>query len=248
MLEDDFNDCLSKAIRGHSCSITQLASAAGIDEARISETLNGDHQDSTIRLLAPHLQLDADKLVALKDYKPGQQSALGLTRIVSKFGHLGVNAYVINYGDTVLVFDTGTDATQIHELVPTPSQLFITHEHPDHVGLVDQFAHTQVSLPTNLQHGDHFGWGRLKINVLDVSGHCSPARAFFITGLAKPICIVGDSIFAGSVGGCQTSEAYSTALANIRDHVLTLPDETIICPGHGPLTTVAQEKQHNPFF
>lgn len=248
MLEDDFNDCLSKAIRGHGYSIAQLALALGIDEARISASLGGEHLDATIRLLAPHLQLDAEKLVALKDYQPGQQSVLGLHRVVSKFGHLGVNAYIISYGDTVLVFDTGTDATEIHELCPNPSQLFITHEHPDHVGLVQEFAHTQISLPANLHHGDHFGWGSLKMNVLDVSGHCSPARAFFITGLAKPICIVGDSLFAGSIGGCQSTEAYSTALANIRDHLLTLPDETIICPGHGPLTTVAQEKQHNPFF
>jgi len=38
------------------------------------------------------------------------------------------------------------------------------------------------------------------------------------------------------------------ALQNNLEKILTLPDETIICPGHGPMTTVGEEKQHNPFF
>jgi len=42
--------------------------------------------------------------------------------------------------------------------------------------------------------------------------------------------------------------SYRDALQNNLEKILTLPDETIICPGHGPMTTVAEEKQHNPFF
>jgi glyoxylase-like metal-dependent hydrolase (beta-lactamase superfamily II) len=48
------------------------------------------------------------------------------------------------------------------------------------------------------------------------------------------------------MGGGNVS--YKDALENNRRKILTLPDETIICPGHGPLTTVAKEKQDNPFF
>ena len=69
---------------------------------------------------------------------------------------------------------------------------------------------------------------------------------FFVTGLARPVAIVGDSIFAGSMGGGNVS--YEDALRNNSEKILTLPDETIICPGHGPMTTVGEEKQHNPFF
>lgn len=248
MLEDDYNDCLGKAIRGHGYSTAQLAHAIGISADRISKCLAGELGAAVVHLVAPHLQLDAEKLLALKHYSPSVQPVAGLTRVVSPFGHLGVNAFIINYGDTVLLFDTGTDATELHQLAPQPSQLFITHEHPDHVGLVEEFEGAKITLPSELQHGDYFGWGSLKISVLDVSGHCTPARAFFITGLESPVCIVGDAIFAGSIGGCQSTEDYSTALANIRDHLLTLPDETILCPGHGPLTTVGHEKEHNPFF
>jgi hydroxyacylglutathione hydrolase len=57
---------------------------------------------------------------------------------------------------------------------------------------------------------------------------------------------VGDSLFAGSMGGGNVS--YQDALRNNLEKILTLPDETIICPGHGPMTTVGEEKLHNSFF
>ena len=69
---------------------------------------------------------------------------------------------------------------------------------------------------------------------------------YFVTGLARPVAIVGDSLFAGSMGGGNVS--YADAIQNNLDKILTLPDETIICPGHGPMTSVGEEKAHNPFF
>src|SRR5437868_15503160 len=69
---------------------------------------------------------------------------------------------------------------------------------------------------------------------------------FVATGLARPVAIVGDSLFAGSMGGGTVS--YKDAVQNNLEKILTLPDETIICPGHGPMTSVGEEKKHNPFF
>ena len=69
---------------------------------------------------------------------------------------------------------------------------------------------------------------------------------YVVTGLSRPVAIVGDSLFAGSMGGGNVS--YDDALRNNREKILTLPDETIVCPGHGPLTTVGKEKRDNPFF
>ena len=69
---------------------------------------------------------------------------------------------------------------------------------------------------------------------------------YVVTGLAHPIAIVGDSLFAGSMGGGNVS--YRDALQNNLEKILTLPDETIICPGHGPMTTVGEEKQTQPVF
>ena len=69
---------------------------------------------------------------------------------------------------------------------------------------------------------------------------------FFIRGLDQPVAIVGDSLFAGSMGGGNVS--YEDAVRNNLEKILTLPNDTILCPGHGPMTTVAEEKKHNAFF
>jgi glyoxylase-like metal-dependent hydrolase (beta-lactamase superfamily II) len=248
MLEDDFNDCLSKAIRGHGCSIAHLANAAGISVDRITRCLGGEEDPAVINSIAPHLQLSAQRLLDLKNYQPQVAELLGLRQITTPFGYLGVNAYIINFGEQVLVFDTGTDSRPLHELVPRPSALFITHAHPDHNQGTGGFGHTKIYQPSDIAHGEEMRFGGLKLKVLDVSGHCTPARAYFIQGLVKPVCIIGDCVFAGSIGKCDGPERYKTALANIKDHLWALPEETILCPGHGPLTTVGQEIENNPFF
>ena len=58
--------------------------------------------------------------------------------------------------------------------------------------------------------------------------------------------VSGDALFAGSMGGC--AGAYAEQLGNTARHILTLPGSTLVAPGHGPLTTVARELAHNPFF
>jgi glyoxylase-like metal-dependent hydrolase (beta-lactamase superfamily II) len=60
------------------------------------------------------------------------------------------------------------------------------------------------------------------------------------------VAIVGDAIFAGSMGGAASAGAM--ARQKIREQILSLPPDTLICPGHGPLTTVGEEKAGNPFF
>ena len=86
----------------------------------------------------------------------------------------------------------------------------------------------------------------LEIEARLTSGHSPGGMTYVVTGLSRPIAIVGDSLFAGSMGGGNVS--YEDALRNNREKILTLPDETVICPGHGPMTTVGEEKAHNPFF
>lgn len=248
MLEDDFNDCISKAIRGHGCPIVSLAKLAGIPERSITDCLQGNENPSAIRSIAPHLQLSAERLLNLKNYRPHTPIVPGLTQVTSPFGHLGVNAYVITSGDLNLIFDTGTDASDLQLLAPDAQHVFITHEHPDHIAELNSFTTAEIHRPAQLQHGDQMRIADLSIHILDVAGHASPAFAYLIKGLEKDVCIVGDAIFAGSIGGCPSTSAYTTALSNIRNHILRLPGDTILCPGHGPMTTVTQELAHNPFF
>ena len=78
------------------------------------------------------------------------------------------------------------------------------------------------------------------------SGHSKGGTTYLVEGLARPLAIVGDAIFAGSMGGGMVS--FDDAWKNNREKILTLPDETVLCPGHGPLTSVSEEKRNNPFF
>ena len=67
-----------------------------------------------------------------------------------------------------------------------------------------------------------------------------------INGLERPVAIVGDAIFAGSMGGGMVS--YDDALRTNKEKILSLSGDTILCPGHGPMTTISEEKTNNPFF
>jgi len=86
----------------------------------------------------------------------------------------------------------------------------------------------------------------LHVKALATSGHSVGGITYLISGLERPVAVVGDALFAGSMGGGMVS--YADALENNRIKLMTLPDETIVCPGHGPMTTISQEKAHNPFF
>ena len=77
-------------------------------------------------------------------------------------------------------------------------------------------------------------------------GHSPGMTTYFVTGLSWPIAFVGDSVFASSMGG--SASHYADQYRNNREKIFTLPRDTVLACGHGPLTTLAQEKQTNPFF
>lgn len=97
-----------------------------------------------------------------------------------------------------------------------------------------------------LAPGEQLELGSLTWSVLDVAGHSPGGLAFYCP--AAGIVIVGDALFAGSIGRHDfPGSSQRRLLRNIREHLLTLPPETVVFSGHGPTTTVAREKRHNPF-
>ena len=97
-----------------------------------------------------------------------------------------------------------------------------------------------------VREGGRFDAGGLTIRALLTNGHSAGGTTYVVEGLAAPVAVVGDSLFAGSMGGAPNQ--YEVARRNNREKILTLPDNTVIAPGHGPLTSVAEEKAHNPFL
>jgi glyoxylase-like metal-dependent hydrolase (beta-lactamase superfamily II) len=103
-----------------------------------------------------------------------------------------------------------------------------------------------ISESEALQIGE-FQFGKIRIQVLDLSGHCVPTASYWITGFKKSLWVVGDAIFAGSMGGCKSPENFTMAAATLRKGFEQLDDDCLILPGHGPMTSVGLEKASNPF-
>lgn len=251
-LEDDPCDVIAKAIRGLGMTSKILAEKSNLSTEEVDSALAGEIVPDSLNQIAAALTLSPSALTGLSSYTPNAPLPVGLHRFVTPFGHAGVNAYVITHGQTATVFDTGTNAQPIIDFLLAnklqPEAIYITHRHADHTAGVDSFGSARIIYPEELEHGSRIKMGTKQLTILDVSGHMHPARAFFYEGLGSPVCIVGDSIFAGSMGGTTHPSKYQLALRTARNNILTLPPVTTLCPGHGPLTTVNQELLHNPFL
>src|SRR5215471_6724434 len=265
-LEDNATDIIGKAQRGLGISDSELAKKAGLTAETIRKLRDGDFDESALLEVAPVLGLDGRALgeIAHGEWHPNKIESLdGLAQFTTDYNGMAVNSYLVWEPEShvAAVFDTGADSKEIlrfakhHKL--DVQLILLTHAHPDHVadlpGLreetgADVFTPGREPVPgaEPIDEGKKFQLKSLQIDTRLTWGHSPGGMTYVVTGLARPIAIAGDSLFAGSMGGGNVS--YRDALQNNLDKILTLPNESIICPGHGPMTSVGEEKQHNPFF
>ena len=161
----------------------------------------------------------------------------------------------------------------------TVDKIWLTHGHVDHVGGAaalkaklgvpiegphrdDQFLLERVVESARmfgivdvsnvtpdrwLDEGDRVEVGELTFDILHCPGH-SPGSVAFINA-AQKLAIVGDVLFAGSVGRTDLPGGdQRQLLRSIRDKLLPLPDDVIVLNGHGPATTIGRERATNPFL
>ena len=156
------------------------------------------------------------------------------------------------------------------------AEIWLTHAHIDHImgvdavkratgapvflhpddrpiydGLVEQgrlfgFEVAPAQPPDRtLHHGQRLTLGSVDIEVRHVPGH-SPGHVVFV---APGAVLGGDVLFQGSIGRTDLMGGdLPTLLAGIREHLFSLPDDTIVYPGHGPATTIGRERASNPFL
>jgi len=267
-IEDFFEDILGKAMRGLGIQPEHLAEKTGVELDTIQKLAKGRLTDETsLRTLASALGLDPQALVvsAKKEWYPQTAGLEGLKQFNTPWHDMRVNAFLIWDPNTRIAaaFDTGADASELLSTVQTLDlkleSIFITHSHGDHTVELETLINACSPPPSiyanrleplhgaaEFDEGTVFAIGDLRVHTFTTSGHSVGGTTYFIEGLDKPIAIVGDAMFAGSMGGGMVS--YADALENNRDKILTLPDNTILCPGHGPMSTIGEEKAHNPFF
>ncbi|WP_160064494.1 MBL fold metallo-hydrolase [Psychromonas sp. L1A2] len=103
-------------------------------------------------------------------------------------------------------------------------------------------------LPTRwLEEGDHVEVGNIKLSVLHIPGH-TPGHITLFDAVSKQI-IVGDILFNGAVGRSDFPRGnHQQLISGIKQKLLTLPEETVVFPGHGPTTTIGREKISNPYL
>jgi len=267
-LEDNFDDVINKAQRGQQVSDEDLAKRAEVSVEDLRAVKAGKPIDAVIRRVARHLGLSPNALETLAHKKWYPQQPIfprGFAAFNTRYEDMTVNSYMIwDPRDRIAaVFDTGATAVPILDLIDAEGlrlrYIFLTHTHVDHIADLDRLAgETKAEVwaselepapyagAKTFKENVHFHLGVLAIKTLFTTGHSPGMTSYFVKGLSWPLAIVGDAIFSSSMGGSATH--YRDQLNNNRKKLMTLPRDTVFACGHGPLTTLSQEKEHNPFF
>jgi glyoxylase-like metal-dependent hydrolase (beta-lactamase superfamily II) len=134
--------------------------------------------------------------------------------------------------------------------------VFITHGHYDHVDGLESLlsarsvpVYAATSLPGGIGSaaagaGDEIALGVLTARVVGTPGHTPDSISLIVPGAV----FTGDALFCGSIGGTTNDRDKQREIGAVREHILSLPEDWLICPGHGPSSTIGVEKRFNPFF
>src|SRR5450755_2278082 len=272
MLEDDFSDILRKAQRGRKIGTPELARTTGIDAHAIGAWTAGDGVPTAdeARALARVLGLDPAKLA---DRAAGAwEPHVALPAYVRHHPHdpHPSNGYLffLDDGKTAALIDpAGLPETLLRAVSAGPYTLryiLITHKHKDHCDATADVAKAYPDAQIVMHKSDSAAIGSLArralpiidgdelpfgdgaaIRMLHTPGHTDGSSCF----LFRSTLFSGDTLFAGSVGGAFGDvSTYADILNSVKFKLFTLDDGTVLMPGHGPPSTIAEEKAHNPFF
>ena len=271
-LEDDFCDILRKAQRGTGIGPGKLASATGLPEDHIAAWTRGEGApaDDEAQALAKILRLDPGKLAdsAARRWHPHDPHP-DYVRHHPHDPHPS-NGYLffLEDGKTAALIDpAGYPKTILDAVAEGPYHLryiLITHKHADHcdatADVARAFPDAQIVMHKSdskaigalsaralpVVDGDELPFGdAAHIRMLHTPGHTDGSTSF----LFRSTVFTGDTLFAGSVGGIFGDVfGYDDILASVKFKLFSLDDATVVMPGHGPPSTIGQEKHHNPFF
>ena len=166
-----------------------------------------------------------------------EQQALDVVAILNTHGHAdhiaGNEALKVRYPNARLVIG-------VHEtaLLSDPN-----------LNMSAPFGFAIVSPPADqtVSDGEVIEFAGIRLEVREIPGH-SPGHVVFVVHETPIIVLGGDVLFRGSVGRCDMAGGdFALLESGIRTKLYTLPDDTVVYPGHGPVTKIGHEKKTNPF-
>jgi len=275
-LEDDFCDIIKKARTGLKLSVGDVARLTGLPGADITALERGDqlHDRAELRAIAGALGLRLSSLedIVLEKWLPQPLPMMpGIETVQGDIGGYAVKGYIIHNGGEAVLVDTAYNAEMMIEILESRKLrlvgICLTHGHSDHAEGIQELL-TRWSVPVYLGADDLtlLNWkpsakqlvapvhrrtiavGQLSIQCVSTPGHTPGGNCYRVEMPWGPVSFVGDTLFAGSIGRSMPAQLYDTHLESVRRHVLTLPQDCLLLPGHGPGTTVREELAHNPFY
>ncbi len=267
--EDDFSDIIKKARFGLGLSEAEVCARSGITAAALREleAARLGPGEPALRAIGKALGLGEGKLadVAFRPSPPGMNLPESLLRIGVQGGEAKSNAFCLKDPTThaTVLIDPASDCPLLTASGPLHS-ILLTHGHGDHVSGVSaaMLMHSvgamalraEGPLLGDLGHrvglvepGFRVSVGSLEIEFRPVPGHTAGMACLVVPKVG--LAFTGDALFARSLGRASApGEPYHHQIEAVKREILSLPPATILCPGHGPLTTVADELRLNPFF
>ena len=271
-LEDTFGDIVRKTARAQGIDLSKLAAKAEVDAKRIEQfTKDADKpSEHEARALAKALGLDPGRLadIAFSRWHPAENPLPEHVDHQINRPHPSNGYFVILEQQRLAAFvDPGGDVPNIvATLRRSPVKLdyiLVTHKHADHIDGVPDLRRTFPSARIAVHKldapalgglsrdalmvgdGDSLPFGAGTIRVVHTPGHTDGSICF----IYQSSIFTGDTLFAGSVGGIFGDRfGYEDLLRSAGTKIFSLPDETVVLPGHGPPSTIREERAHNPFF
>jgi hydroxyacylglutathione hydrolase len=273
-LEDELGDVLEKALRQAGLALSAVAGRAQVDAPRLRDAIDyrSDLSCDELRRIAAVLGLNEVGLCALGAgrYPLPEIGNLPFCVYPLHMAHgIGVaNAYLVTEcgANNGLLFDAGADFLSLQRVWPPAVKridaVFLTHVEAEHAGglcdALKAFGTPLAFVPEGaaapcaepLGEGAVRVFGNLEVVAFSTPGHCAAHNCYLVraqVSLAGAALLVsGDLLFAGSAGGgyfCQQRLA-----EQLQRILAAVPENTVVAPGHGPMTTMENERQFNPFL